>query len=159
MIFSNIRSTWNSLHSSKVDLFLWLVSFFVFLIAFDTHIFIQTKSKYYQGPHKKETEFTKILDISVEVCSFLKKGRISDTLTALLIGILKKNGKLFTKCPIPIGFYYAYNMTFNGIDLPPIMRNVLGSKDAILTFEIDVKGTDKKWYKMGNLTFWGGYTT
>lgn len=93
----------------------------------------------------------------MEVCSFLKKSRIADTLTAMFLGIIKKNGKLFTKCPVPTGFYYAYNMTLNGIDLPPIMRHYMGSKDAKLTFEMDVKGSNKKWYKMGNLTFTGGY--
>lgn len=91
------------------------------------------------------------------MCRFLKKGRIADTLTAMFLGIVKQNGKFITKCPAPIGFYYAYNMTLNGIDLPPIMRHYMGSKDAKLTFQIDIKGLDKNWYKTVNVTFWGGY--
>lgn len=64
---------------------------------------------------------------------------------------------MFRKCPVPIGFYYAYNLTLNGIDLPPIMRHYLGSKDTKLVYDAFAKAPDKKIYKICNLNFWAGY--
>lgn len=118
---------------------------------------MKVKCKYYESLPGKRNESKKMVDVQVEVCSFLKRSRVADVFTGMFLGIIKKNGKIFTKCPVPVGSYYAYNMTLNGIELPAIAKHQLGSKDVKLTFEIDVKGTDKKWYKMGNLTFWGGY--
>lgn len=77
-------------------------------------------------------------------------------MTGMFLEMIQKHGHFFRRCPVPKGFFYAYNLTLNEIDLPPIMRYYMGSKNIKLMFQMDTK-EHKKLYKLSNVTFWGGY--
>uniref|UniRef100_A0A336MAH7 CSON014347 protein n=1 Tax=Culicoides sonorensis TaxID=179676 RepID=A0A336MAH7_CULSO len=113
-------------------------------------------SKYFESPEGNRNESKKLLDINIEICAFLKRSRKGEVLTGLFLGILNKHGRIFKKCPVPKGLYYAYNMTLNGIELPGILKYYMGSKNTKLTYEVHTK-FGKKLYKLANLTFWAGY--